>query len=164
MDKSKVMLVANEILLDTAEGILYQLYPAYPSHTRMPNYYRPINNGDLVLSTRRLIFVSQGWRFSITGIVSLSERPPMMPKKHYPYQAVLVSQDGMIIVIETLTDNLEARGDSLSAFLTKAFLQLATNAQTSQLVQSYAHQVEEERRRNNYDSPGREEKTESNNS
>ena len=143
-------LVEGETITLSVEDILWSFKSFYPVATSLSND-NPSAAGSVVLTNRRLILLEGNnstavprW-YSVTAIASLAERPPLW-NKNWPYQAQLALYDGRILVLETMKDNVEQRGKTLSALLAEALLRLGSVQFSVDLLAKYAAASKEEKK------------------
>ena len=148
-------LAEGEKINFSVEDILWSFKSFYPIPTSLTNE-NPGTAGCVVLTNRRLILLEGNnasatprW-YSVTNIVSLSERPPLW-NKNWPYQAQLVLGDGKILVLETMKDNVEQRGKALSALVVEAMLSLGANQFNANPLAQYAAANKEEKKQREED-------------
>jgi hypothetical protein len=148
-------LAKDETITFSVEDILWSFKPFYPIPTSLTNE-NPGTAGCVILTNRRLILLEGNsstatprW-YSVTNIISLSERPPLW-NKNWPYQAQLVLGDGKILVLETMKDNVEQRGKALSALVVEAMLSPGANQSTANLLAQYAAANKEEKKQREED-------------
>jgi hypothetical protein len=134
-------LAKDETITCSVEDIVWSLKSFYPIPTGMTNE-SPNGAGCVMLTNRRLILLEGNnataaprW-YSVTHILSLSERPPLW-NKNWPYQAQLILGDGKLLVLETPKDNAEQRGKSLSALVVQALLSLGAGQPSAGLLAMY---------------------------
>lgn len=158
-------LIEGEIITHHVDEILWYFKPCYPQNTILPSENTPAFVGCIALTNRRLIIIEQNkwfpipeW-YSVTGIASLSERPPKYKKDRkgfdYPYQALLTLYSGIILVLESPKDKVEERGRNISTLLVNALFRLNSGHQAGHIFSEYIEQYEEQRRRNNDYQPKR---------
>lgn len=150
-------LAKDETITFSVEDIFWSFKSFYPISTSLTNE-NPGAAGCIVLTNRRLILLEGNnstatprW-YSVTNIISLSERPPLW-NKNWPYQAQLVLGDGKILVLETQKDNVEQRGKALSALVVEAMLSLGANPFATTLLAQYAASKEAEKKERRDDAP-----------
>jgi hypothetical protein len=148
-------LAKDETITFSVEDIFWSFKSFYPIPTSLTNE-NPSTAGCVLLTNRRLILLEGNnstatprW-YSVTNIISLSERPPLW-NKNWPYQAQLVLGDGKILVLETMKDNVEQRGKALSALVVEALLSLGANQSTANLLAQCAAASKEEKKQREED-------------
>jgi hypothetical protein len=148
-------LAKDETITFSVEDIFWSFKSFYPIPTSLTNE-NPGTTGCVILTNRRLIVLEGNntiatprW-YSVTNIISLSERPPLW-NKNWAYQAQLVLGDGKILVLETMKDNVEQRGKALSALVVEAMLSLGANQSTMSLLAQYAAANKEEKKQREED-------------
>ena len=144
-------LADDEKILTKVDNILFKVLGWSQADNIFLDADTPIPTCSLFLTNHRLIISDSKVRaskwYSVTGIAGLSERAPGYAHDNkgrpWPYQARLTLYSGVVLILETPKDNIEARGRELSKFLVAALVRLSPN---SNMESSVAAHLEEDRR------------------